>query len=208
MNIEKLLNVVAAKESEETQQPYLQFAVVNTDKVPEGSEYEIAWDQALKALSDNEGLGGAIETLDSVETGRIADLLQRAAEQDKGNESYPEMRKIKWDYGKFRIVRFKCPESDKCDDPEEVWIKGARWWKANASRVIEADLAIITDREKKVRCVAKVEGVKKRADDRIEILGYPLPSHPWLGKEEPDQTKSDSKNPVSYGYGRNGKRNK
>lgn len=77
----------------------------------------------------------------------------------------------------------------------EVWLRGRGVWRMQPDRVLTSQLLIIAN-SGIVRMVGTIDGVTIH-DDRVAILGRPLPHHPLIGK--PDPLDNTSQNPVAYG---------
>jgi hypothetical protein len=77
----------------------------------------------------------------------------------------------------------------------EVWLRGRGVWRMQPDRVLTSQLLIIANAGM-VRMVGTIDGVTIH-EDRVAILGRPLPHHPLIGK--PDPLDNSSQNPVAYG---------
>ncbi|AEB07029.1 hypothetical protein Corgl_0918 [Coriobacterium glomerans PW2] len=79
---------------------------------------------------------------------------------------------------------------------EEAWRAAQGDWRADPTRVMECENAIVVDPNSKIVCVASISGVKRAEEaPRIKILGKVLSGNPWVGRT---MRVNDSRNPIAY----------
>lgn len=77
----------------------------------------------------------------------------------------------------------------------ELWNRGRGVWKFRPSHIVDTRRVLLTY-DGTVRLVAAAEGITFH-DDRVAILGTPMPQDAFVG--QPDPLHNESRNPIAYG---------